>query len=543
MYTQTIAIARCLLSEGRLADLDRMIAPLLGNGLPASRGMAGARGLQTADNRLLLQCLLAQTRLFSGTSPAQILHMFGDDPPSPGDPGEAMGHAVSMLTTGLALLPPGAETQDLPRALHLFQATQKTLNALRRSDYLHWTYLGQAAALHALGESKEAGDKLEQAAHILAVLHDRVAAYWLAHLSEALEHARPVPFDGLYNIDPHKLLTADVPASTGLATGPTGDKVFISEEMQHLLGKCRVAAEGAAPMLVLGERGSGKETLARIIHGYQMAERGTSAGDCDDSFDVIDCDAIASSWNVSQYLSSLQPAGRRSAADPQSNIENPRTLFLNHVEHLPPEEQQALLAFLQAADAGGYDQMPVRVISASSAKLPDLVARGAFDADLYHRLKIRTLEIPPLRMRRQDIPLLALHFAGILRPPGVSTVAITEHAFRAFLNYDWPGNIRQLRNEVERILVHVGIEPLPTIDLENISESIRKKKSHDWAFDAQEVDAEFPLDEILAHTEKTVIERVLDKYQGQVSAAADALGLTRQGLYKKLKRLGIRLSH
>ena len=241
-----------------------MIAPLLGNGQSASSSMAGARSLQTADNRLLLKSLLAQTRLFSGTSPAQILHLFGADQPSPGDSVESMGHAVCMLTTGLAFLPPGAETQDLPRALHLFQATHKTLHALRRSDYLHWTYLGQAAALHALGESKEAGDKLARAAQILAVLHDRIAAYWLSHLSEALKYGRPVPFDDLYDIDPHALLAADVPARTGRAAAPPGDKVFISEQMQHLLGKCREAAEGAAPMLLLGERGSGKETLARI---------------------------------------------------------------------------------------------------------------------------------------------------------------------------------------------------------------------------------------------------------------------------------------
>ncbi len=527
MFTQTVAIARCLLTEGRLTDVDRMISPLPGKGVSKN----GVSASHRTEDTLFLRCLLAQARLFSNTSPREVIKLFPEELESAAGPAATLDQGVAMYTMGLALLHPEESTRDLPRALHFFQAAAKTFKSLYRSDHLHWPYLGQAAALYALGEEKEAGACMQHAGAILSVLNDRIANKWFIHLSAAITHQKPIPFEALYQVS---LQSNGVNGTRGdgLRLATIGaEKVFISDQMQHLLQAGRRAAKGSAPLLLLGERGSGKETLARYIHNARSAERNI---DGEATFEAIDCNAIAGAWDVMHYLDEIKA----------SNPDTQQTLFLNHVEHLTPSQQQALLAFLQKVDAGdGYQELPIRIISASSAELPALVAQGMFDANLYHRLKIRTLEIPPLRMHRQDIPLLAIHFAALLRPKGVSSVVITDHALTAFLNYDWPGNIRQLRNEIERILVHVGMEPLPTIDIENISESILKKKSHTWALDEKEIEAEYPLEEILAHTEKTVIERVLDKYKGQVSASADALGLTRQGLYKKLKRLGIRLSH
>ena len=505
MYTHTIAIARCLLTEGRLSDVDRMISPLLPDYGHTS---------SSSDEELFLRCLLAQARLFSGTTPEAVLEIFSTET----DAGitESAKHlesAIASMCIGLALVQPSPQ-QDLPRALHLLHLTQDTIKSLGRSDFLHWTYIGQAMALYSLHEYKEASTRLEKAATYLFVLKDHVALHWVECLSKAFKSRSPIPFTRLSQIEES--------GTNNNVRAPLSDQVYVSEQMHGLLQDCQLAAEGTAPILLLGERGSGKETAARLIHALQSQDKGT--------FEVVDCAAVTADWNATQYFDNDQvPALRQ------------KTLFLNHIEHLPEPQQLSLLAYLKNFSAiNRLGSMPLRIISASSAELAKCVSQGKFNLDLYHRLKISTLEIPPLRMRKHDIPILALHFSRALRPAGVSHVAITEHAFAAFLRYDWPGNIRQLKNEIERILVHIGMDPLPTIDLQNLSKAIRQKRKPLANLAEQDVSAEYPLEEILTDTERTVIERVLSKYHGQVSSAASALGLTRQGLYKKLNRLGIR---
>ena len=150
-----------------------------------------------------------------------------------------------------------------------------------------------------------------------------------------------------------------------------------------------------------------------------------------------------------------------------------------------------------------------------------------------------------LRERRPDIPLLARHFLNELRPPGSSLVSITEPALEALLRYNWPGNVRQLRNEIERALVHVRSEPAPTVDLEilhnSIIEGARQNRSPQPPQDAPDaiLEPDQTLSDVLARTETSVIEHVLKACDGQVTASAEVLGLTRQGLYKKMKRLDI----
>jgi DNA-binding NtrC family response regulator len=156
-----------------------------------------------------------------------------------------------------------------------------------------------------------------------------------------------------------------------------------------------------------------------------------------------------------------------------------------------------------------------------------------------------SLHVPPLRERRPDIPLLARHFLNQLRPAGSSVVSITQPAMEALLRYNWPGNVRQLRNEIERALVHVQSEPAPTIDLDILSNTIvegaRKSRSPQMPQDDPDaiLEPDQTLSDVLSRTEKAVIERVLRACDGQVTASADVLGLTRQGLYKKMKRLDI----
>lgn len=516
MYTHTIAIARCLLTEGRLSDVDRMISPLL----PAQKNMQ-----PSSNEELLLRCLLAQARLFGGTSPDQVLTLFTTESNThAATPVKHLESAVATLSIGLTLVFPVSQTQDLPRALHLFGLAQDAFKTLRRSDYLHWTYIGQAIALYGLREHKEAQVKLKKAGALLEAMEDQVAHHWLRCIEEAFSSQTPVKFECLVQPDDHRPSAKNETYDTG-----KGNKVYVSEQMLSLLNECQLASEGTAPILILGERGSGKETISRLIHECQPRERG--------NFEVIDCAAIPDQWDATTVLEAAKDATSGS----------PRTLFLNHIELLTSEQQLTLLAYFKQTDENNPNDVldgfsTTRIMSASSARLPELVSTGQFDAGLYHRLKICTLVIPPLRAHKQDIPVLALHFLRRLRPAGVSHVAITENALDAFLRYDWPGNIRQLKNEIERILVHIRFEPLPTIDFQSLSKAIRKKKKPAAMLIDQEVSPEYPLDEILSDTERTLIERVLGENQGQVSSAASALGLTRQGLYKKLKRLGISLS-
>lgn len=486
-----------------------MISPLL----PESGQLESGHTASAMDETLLLRCILAQARLFSGSSAEAVLALFDaelDDALEA--PARRLERAIAGLSIGLALTLPNKDTQDLPRALHLFQNAQHTLEKLRRGDYLHWAYLGQALAFFCLAEHGEASAKLKSSDELVSAVQDQIAQYWFHTLSVALETKQPVPF--------HKLFFLDT--TTLQANSVASAHVFASEPMRRLIDECRLAANGTAPILIAGERGAGKETVARVIHESQRRNIGP--------FEIVDCASVTDSWDAAAYLKHA------------SQGEQPKTLFLDHVEHLGPSQQKALLSYLVEQESCSPDDQCLRIISASSADLSDRVQKHTFNADLYHRLKICTLVLPPLRMRKQEIPVLAMHFSATLKPKGVSRVAITERALSALVEYDWPGNIRQLKNEIERVLANVGFEPLPTIDLQSLSKAIRKKRKSPAVLPEFAEGPEYPLEDILSNTERSVIERVMEKYQGQVSSAAQALGLTRQGLYKKLKRLGIKRS-
>jgi DNA-binding NtrC family response regulator len=184
----------------------------------------------------------------------------------------------------------------------------------------------------------------------------------------------------------------------------------------------------------------------------------------------------------------------------------------------------------------------VHVIATTDETLPDDAVRPA----LRDALRTHSLRMPPLRERRADIPLLVRHFLNTLRPERLqaSTYAsITQPAMEALLRYDWPGNVRQLRNELERVLVYIESEPAQTIDRTMLLDHIVEEAQSDADTPPSASDAilhpDRSLNDVLSQTEKTMIERVLQACEGQVTASAEVLGLSRQGLYKKMKRLGI----
>jgi len=295
-----------------------------------------------------------------------------------------------------------------------------------------------------------------------------------------------------------------------------------------------------SPVLVTGEDGVGKHLMARTIHETSVR--------ADGPLETISCDPTQAGESLEAQLFGTESDGASRSGAVQAARGG--TLIVEDIDALPPPLQSSLLRLLDTGeipaastpDAGPLD---VRLVATTTADLDVRVAEGRFDRALRDRLRAISLHVPPLRERRSDIPLLTRHFLNRLRPDGSSVVSITQPAMEALLRYNWPGNVRQLRNEIERALVHIQSEPAPTIDLDLLLDTIveRAKKSRSPQTPRDHPDAilepDQTLNDMLSRTEKAVIERVLRACDGQVTASADVLGLTRQGLYKKMKRLDI----
>ncbi len=354
---------------------------------------------------------------------------------------------------------------------------------------------------------------------------------WLPVVALALDHAllRARQFGELANGHPEE---ASLPS-------PLEDFVYASPAMRTLVGQIYRIRSSHSPVLITGESGTGKELIARAVHA--TSERKNAP------FVAFNC------ANVPPELIDSHLFGHEKGAFTGAVQANPGviraadggTLFLDEIGDLPLTVQPKLLRFLQEGEifplgARRPVRVNVRIIAATHRDLEALVREGKFREDLYYRLNVIPLHVPPLRERREDIPVLVRHFLNILRPPGAPAVSITSRAMEALMRYNWPGNVRQLRNEIERALVFVASEPVPTIDLKDLSPAVQHALHGPSRQPLRSAtDDNQPLEAVLADTEKALIEQVLAENHGRISATARALGLTRQGLYKKMKRLGI----
>jgi DNA-binding NtrC family response regulator len=223
------------------------------------------------------------------------------------------------------------------------------------------------------------------------------------------------------------------------------------------------------------------------------------------------------------------------------------SVLLKAVHRLPQAVHEQLLRMLNTGCVFpvGSDtcrSVDVRLLATAPSDATTRPA-DAMPAALAHRLGIITLRVPPLRERRADIPVLVQRVLDEQRTPQTPLATITQHALDALLAYDWPGNVRQLRNEVERAYQSVRSEPAPQITADALPAPIREARTqHDapsHPYDTLLNDDTVALNEVLAQTEKAAIEHVLRAHDGHISASAKALGISRQGLYKKMKRLDI----
>ena len=348
---------------------------------------------------------------------------------------------------------------------------------------------------------------------------------WMPVASLALEHAL-LRSERLRGGSNHVSLPSDAPAI------PLQGFVYAGPAMHTLVGQIHRLRASHSPVLLTGERGVGKALLARVVHMLSERKNGPFH-------------AFASA-NVADAVSAdTLPDALAAAAG--------GTLYLADVDALPLDAQKKLLRFLKQGNiVPGGTRQPVqadtRLIASTRKNLLVCIREGRFLEDLYYRLSVIPLPVPPLRERREEIPLLVRHYLNELRPPGTPLPTLTNRAVEALLHYPWPGNIRQLRKEIERILLFAGSEPAPLIDAEDLAPALVDASAtsdtlvpHELLATAQEAILKpgHALDQVLADTEKMLIEQVLAENNGQVTASANALGLTRQGLYKKMKRLGI----
>ena len=310
-----------------------------------------------------------------------------------------------------------------------------------------------------------------------------------------------------------------------------------SPRMRELFDLLETVAASPSTVLVTGETGTGKELAARAIH-HNSPRRGHR-------FVALNCSAVPETLLESELFGHVRGAYTGAVASRQGRLESAHegTLFLDEVGTMSAPLQAKLLRVLQEREFEriGDDRpirIDVRIIAATNADLVQMVREGGFREDLYYRLNVIPIFLPPLRERREDIPLLVRHFVEVLsRQQGRSREAtVTQAAMRRMMAYEWPGNIRQLENAMERALtlsrtrawIDVGDLP-PELQQAPLSEPAALPAIPEDGFD---------MTAYMTAIERELIRRALDDSGGNRQQAARRLGLKRTTLVEKLRRLG-----
>ena len=313
-----------------------------------------------------------------------------------------------------------------------------------------------------------------------------------------------------------------------------GSIVGRSPEMEKLYRIISKAAHSTHPVLILGESGTGKELVARSIH-YSGPHR-------DQPFVPVDCGSLVPTLIESELFGYVKGAftGADEAKDGLLAVAEGGTVFLDEIGELPIDLQAKLLRALQEKEirpVGGTKSVPinVRILAATNRDLEQAVAQGTFRRDLYFRLNVLTLRIPPLCSRKQDIPLLVGHFLErMTRSTGVQR-SLSDDALKLMLAYDWPGNVRELENCLERAC---AMTSGPTIHVADLPTQIQNWRSQaESAAAAEHAKATHGILPI-AEMEKHAILGAIEQLHGDKLEAARLLGIGKTTLYRKLKEYG-----
>lgn len=332
-----------------------------------------------------------------------------------------------------------------------------------------------------------------------------------------------------------RLLRAEAEASELRAeVGHFDELLGESRAMEELRGQIARAARSQAPILITGERGTGKELVARAIHKASPRNQGP--------LEKLNCAAVPKDLIESELFGHEAGAFTGATKLRRGKFEraNGGTLFLDEVGDMPLGMQAKLLRVLQEQEVervGGSEtfKLNVRVVAATNRNLVQACADGEFRADLYDRLNVVPLALPPLRARREDIALLAQRFlAAAARHNDRPGVHLDESAYTSLLRHSFPGNVRELKNLIERLVILNLDDTIQGSDVEQALGMNATSKT------AGLYRPEVPLRVLVEEAERTIIEEAIAHHGGQMSATARALGLERSHLYKKAKSLGLR---
>jgi DNA-binding NtrC family response regulator len=301
-----------------------------------------------------------------------------------------------------------------------------------------------------------------------------------------------------------------------------------SEAMQKVFRKMEKVADTDSTVLIYGESGTGKELVARALH-YNSSRR-------EKPFVAVSCSALPESLLESELFGHVKGSftGAIANKDGLFKAADGGTIFLDEIGSMSPAIQASLLRVLQEHEikpvgATRNIKVDVRVIAASNERLEDKIKQGTFREDLYYRISVIPVDVPPLRERREDIPMLVEHFMrrALAKRGSGADLRMTSEVLDMLMSYDWPGNVRELENAIERI---VALSDGGLILLDHLPEKILMPREFLEA--AQKVN----LKAFVHEKEKAYIQRILRETSGDKKQAARLLGIDLATLYRKMDR-------
>lgn len=313
--------------------------------------------------------------------------------------------------------------------------------------------------------------------------------------------------------------------------------VYASETMQKLLDMLKVVAETDVPILLTGESGTGKEVLANFIHASSPRRESEMV--------IVDCASLPEHLLEAELFGYEKGAFTGASASGKAGLietADGGTLFLDEINSMPLALQGKLLRVLETQQVKRIGALKgktidFRVVAATNASLPECIQKGTFRADLYYRLNVMPVNIPPLRERTEDIVPLCRHFLTSAYKKYGKLRTLSPKAYQALEQYSWPGNVRELKNFIERLVISSSdmaeeIHTIPPELLGNFEESAEERRMGKYA------------GRPLSGAERSELERIvlaLRRCQGNRSRAAELLGISRRTMQYKLKKYRIKV--
>jgi len=309
-----------------------------------------------------------------------------------------------------------------------------------------------------------------------------------------------------------------------------------SYAVRALTDRVEKVASTPARVLITGENGTGKELVARAIHRQSTRVK--------KPFVEVNCAAIPSELIESELFGHMKGSFTGAVADRAGKFEQADggTLFLDEIGDMSLSAQAKVLRVLQDGvvtriGSAKPVQVDVRVLAATNKKLEEEIAAGRFREDLFYRLNVVPIAVPPLRERKEDVPLLAAHFVNVLsQREGVPPRALAPEAVQRLQELDWPGNVRELRNTIERLLI---LSPGPRITAADVDRLVGRRASGETAGGLGALTEIKTFEEFKAAAERAFLLAKLREFDWNVSETARALDMPRSNLYKKIERYSL----